>query len=188
MRTIKTIKDQSVYNVATQLFGDLSELTQVLKQTPDVNQAFPFLTELGFTDTESEVAQLIAQKGYKFATFKRLDIILLDAYVNNNERNKVYLVFNTLVNAANYGMRIKINGVLAQINTVTGNGTSIVEIELENLIEYQDVLMLDYDSTLNGIVSAGSVFRLDDLDNYPVRNLVELSNTEFPYTFNYELS
>lgn len=56
MRQYEAIDDQSSYDLAVQLFGNLNDLDKVLRQIPDLNGVTSFGYEMVFDNTENNIA------------------------------------------------------------------------------------------------------------------------------------
>ena len=56
MRQYSTISDQSSYDLAIQLFGNLNDLDKVLRQVADLNGVTTFGEEMVFDETTNNLA------------------------------------------------------------------------------------------------------------------------------------
>jgi len=76
-RSYRTISQQNHYDLAAQKFGSLDGIYGVLKAVPstfDINNAFPFDTDLQLDDTENNLGLLFDANNLYFSTDKALGI------------------------------------------------------------------------------------------------------------------
>ena len=67
-RPYTTTEDQTIYDICVQKFGGLDDIDELMRISPDLNDALPVNTEMVLSDTEDELAKRFDVNNTYFAT------------------------------------------------------------------------------------------------------------------------